>query len=236
MNLFYTTNIKGDFAILEEEEARHCSQVLRRKAGDAIQLVDGKGNWYEGAIDEINKREVVVKIEDVEQEKDKRDFKLHIAIAPTKNMDRIEWFLEKSTELGIDEITPIHCHHSERGKIRQDRLEKILVSAMKQSLRTYLPKLNQMTEFKDFTNNPTTPAAAFRYIAHCQDDNLPHLKDNCPKGQDVIILVGPEGDFSKEEIELAIANGYQPISLGKARLRTETAGIAACHIVNLLNE
>ncbi len=236
MNLFYTTDIRGDFAYLGEEEARHCSQVLRKKPGDTLFLVDGKGGWNEGIIDEINKREVAVKIGFSQIEKGKRDFYLHMAIAPTKNMDRFEWFLEKCTELGIDEITPLQCDHSERVKIRLDRLDKILLAAMKQSLRAYLPQLNDLTNFEAFVKKQATNVGAQRFIAHCQADNLPHLKDNCLPGNGVIILIGPEGDFSKEEIQIAEASGFKSISLGQARLRTETAGIAACHIANLLNE
>ena len=236
MILFYTTEISGDYARFDEEEARHCLQVLRKSKGDALQFVDGSGGWFEGIIEETGKRHFITKITSRKSEFGKRDFRLHIAIAPTKNNDRLEWFLEKATEIGIDEITPVHCEHSERSKIRIDRLEKILLSAAKQSLRAYLPRMYELTDFKHFVRKYATAGPDARFIAHCQAENLPHLKDNCPRGENVTILIGPEGDFSPAEIVLANEAGFQNISLGKARLRTETAGIAACHIVNLIND
>ncbi len=236
MILFYTTDITGEYARFTEEEARHCLQVLRKSAGDNIHFFDGSGGWYQGVIEETGKRHFVAKIISREENHGKRNFHLHLAIAPTKNNDRLEWFLEKATEIGIDEITPLLCEHSERSKIRNDRLEKILLAATKQSLRAYLPKLNELTGFKQFMKNIETSGPGSRFIAHCQEENLPHLKDNCPKGANVTILIGPEGDFSASEISLANQAGFRNISLGKARLRTETAGIAACHIVNLIND
>lgn len=236
MILFYTNSINGDYARFAEEEARHCLQVLRKSAGDPLTFVDGQGGWYEGVIDETGKRHFIAKITSRKMDFGKRDFRLHIAIAPTKNNDRLEWFLEKATEFGIDEITPLNCEYSERTKIRTDRLEKILLSAMKQSLRTYLPQLNELTNFKAFVKKIATGGPGTRFIAHCQDENLQHLKDNCSKGENVTILIGPEGDFSPAEIALANEAGFKNISLGRARLRTETAGVAACHIVNLIND
>jgi 16S rRNA (uracil1498-N3)-methyltransferase len=163
----------------------------------------------------------------------KRNFHLHIAIAPTKNIDRFEWFLEKATEIGIDEITPLLTSHSERKTINAERLEKILVSAMKQSLKAYLPQLHELTTFKELIINNKTEN---KFIAYCDEIQKIHLKDLATKGNNTLILIGPEGDFSPEEIKLAIENGFKVVSLGESRLRTETAGIVACHIVNLANE
>jgi 16S rRNA (uracil1498-N3)-methyltransferase len=236
MNLFYTTDIRDDLAWFSDEEARHFLQVMRKREGDLLHFVDGKGTWYEGVVEETGKRHVVAKIFRREYRGSQRNFYLHLAIAPTKNMERFEWFLEKVTEIGIDEITPLECEHSERGKIRPDRLVKILVAAMKQSLHASLPRLNVLTDFKSFIRQFETTSTTTRFIAHCQAQNLPHLKDNCQPGKNVTILIGPEGDFSLAEIELANYMGFLSVSLGKARLRTETAGIAACHIVNLIND
>lgn len=236
MYLFYTNDIRDGLAWFSEEEARHFSQVLRKRKGDAIHFVDGKGGWYEGFAVETGKKHFVAEITDNKEVRGQKNFNLHIAIAPTKNMDRFEWFLEKATEIGIDEITPLHCEHSERNKIRADRLEKILLAAMKQSLRAWLPRLNELTDFQTFISGYMPESFENRFIAHCQEDNLPHLKDQCETGKKVTILIGPEGDFSQREISLATLAGFKSVSLGKARLRTETAGIAACHIVNLLNE
>ncbi|MBI5917462.1 MAG: 16S rRNA (uracil(1498)-N(3))-methyltransferase [Bacteroidetes bacterium] len=236
MILFYTTDIRGGSAWFSEEEARHCSQVLRRKTGDVVQFLDGLGGWYEGVISEVNKRQVVVEVTDRRAGTDLRNFRLHLAIAPTKNIDRFEWFLEKATEIGIHEITPLQTGHSERTKLRYDRLEKILLAAMKQSMRTWLPKLNELTDFEHFIKKTETPDGHARFIAHCREENLPHLKNNCPAATDVTLLIGPEGDFSPAEISLANEAGFKNISLGTARLRTETAGIVACHIINLLND
>ena len=232
MILFYTTDIDGNIAHLDAEQARHCVQVLRRKEGDEIKFIDGNGGFYEGIIQETGKKKCVIQILKSEQAFQKRPFHLHIAIAPTKNINRLEWFLEKATEIGIDEITPIICHHSERRKLRTDRLQKILIAAMKQSLKAYLPKLNEPLSFKQFIRLPRTTAS--KYIAQGAENIA--LKDNYVAKNDVLLLIGPEGDFSKEELILAFENNFQGINLGKSRLRTETAGIVACHTLNLLNE
>ena len=232
MILFYTTDIEGDIAQLDTEQARHCVQVLRKKEGDPISFVDGQGGFHQGIIQETGKKKCVIQIKQSEYNFQKRPFHLHIAIAPTKNTNRLEWFLEKATEIGIDEITPIICHHSERRKIRTDRLHKILIAAMKQSLKAYLPKLNEPLSFKQFIQLPRT--TALKYIAQGAENMA--LKDNYVPQKDVLLLIGPEGDFSKQELTLAFANGFHGINLGKSRLRTETAGIVACHTLNLLNE
>ncbi len=234
MNLFYSTNIEDGLAVLDAVEARHCTQVLRKKVSDAIVVVDGKGGWYEGIIEEIGKKSCVISIQKEEQAYQKRSEYLHIAIAPTKNIDRLQWFLEKATEIGIDEITPILCARSERKVIRIDKLEKVLITAMKQSLKAYMPKLNPLTKYADFVKN--TGTSTQKMICHCAYDENIHLKENYTIGNDVLIMIGPEGDFSDKEVELALANGFKSTGLGKNRLRTETAGVVACHTINLINE
>jgi len=232
MILFYTNNIDGNIARLDVEQARHCVQVLRKKEGDAIAFVDGIGGFYKGVIQETGKKKCIIQILKTNHAHNKRPFKVHIAIAPTKNINRLEWFLEKATEIGIDEVTPIICHHSERRKIRTDRLQKILIAAMKQSLKAYLPQLNEPLPFKQFIQISRTNYST--YIAQGAE-NIP-LKDNYQAPNNVLVVIGPEGDFSKQELEAAFANGFQGVNLGKSRLRTETAGIVACHTLNLLNE
>lgn len=236
MQLFYTTNIDGEYAEFDEVESRHAVQVLRKKVGDTLNFIDGKGGRYQGIVDVAGKKKLVVKISSAAQVENHLGFNLHIGIAPTKNIDRLEWFLEKSTEVGISSITPLLCEHSERKKVRMDRLKKILLSATKQSLKAHLPKLHEITDFQGFIQNLETTNVEQRFIAHCQKNDLTHLKNNCKAGKDVLILIGPEGDFSNAEIKLAIENGFTEIGLGKSRLRTETAGLTAVITANLLNE
>ncbi len=233
MQLFYVPNISGGEFILDETESKHAVRVLRLQKGSRVQVVNGTGGFYEAEITDVNQKKCRLSIIKSQLEFGKKDFHLHIAIAPTKNNDRFEWFLEKATEIGIDEITPLITSHSERKTVNPERLEKILVSAMKQSLKAYLPKLNELTSFKELiTNNKTD----INFIAYCDEIQKTHLKDLATKGTNTLILIGPEGDFSPDEVKLAIENGYQVVSLGESRLRTETAGIVACHIVNLANE
>ncbi|MEL6718861.1 MAG: 16S rRNA (uracil(1498)-N(3))-methyltransferase [Bacteroidota bacterium] len=232
MQLFYTTNINNRLATLEAEEARHL-QVLRKKVGDQIHLVDGKGFFHTAELLELGKKKAQLKILFSEQQTPS-PFSLHIAIAPTKNIARLEWFLEKATEIGIQEITPIYCERSERKRIRLDRLEKIVLSAMKQSNRAYLPQLREETTFKQFVESKKN-SEVLKYIAHCEEEDKVLLYNNYQARKDVLVLIGPEGDFSPDEIELARASGFIGVSLGKARLRTETAGIVACHTIQLLS-
>lgn len=243
MNIFYTTHIEGDYAYLPQEEARHCVQVLRKKEGDSLFVIDGKGGFYEGHIFETGKKKCVIKLNKATLDFGKRPYRLHVAIAPPKNINRFEWFLEKATEIGIDEITPILCQRSERKNIRNDRLEKIILSATKQSLKAYVPQLHSLTKFQDFIKkeifHPTTEhtISSQKFIAHCEEDTQKtHLQDNYHKAHNVTMLIGPEGDFTPEEIDLAIQHGFGSVSLGKTRLRLETAGIMACCIINLKNE
>lgn len=235
MIIFFCNDIQGEFAHFSEEESKHCVQVLRKKTGDQVQFIDGVGHWYEGQIAEATKRQVVVEIKAKHAGSDHTGFRLHMAVAPLKNMDRFEWFLEKATEIGVDEITPLLTEHTERSKLRYERLEKIILSAAKQCLRTRLPQLNQLIDFEDFMKNYETKTPGARFIPHCHVANLPHLKNNCPAAADVTVLIGPEGDFSLTEVEAAKAKGFVEVGLGANRLRTETAGIVACHTVHLVN-
>ncbi len=230
--LFYTPKIENGFAIFEEEEARHLISVLRKKIGDRLQLTDGQGFFYEAELADAGKRQVLARINSKTAAVPLRKSRLHIGIAPTKQMERLEWFLEKATEIGVDEITPLLCQRSERDNLRLDRLEKILVSAMKQSLRAWLPKLNSPTRFQDFAQKTSE---AQKRLAWCSEEPLPHLKNTLLPEQDAVIAIGPEGDFTPEEVEIALANGFQGVSLGQARLRTETAGLLAVGIFNVGN-
>jgi len=233
MQIFYIPEIKSNSVDLNPTESKHMVKVLRLAEGDRVQVVDGAGGFYEAKITGANPKKCTLEILGSTFGFGKRNFRLHIAIAPTKNIDRLEWFLEKATEIGIDEITPVLCEHSERKVIKPERLEKIIVSAMKQSLKAYLPLFNPLISFNEFVLAPT---ATDKFIAHCYEGNKPHLKNVVQPGNNVLILIGPEGDFSTKEVELATSVGFSEVSLGNARLRTETAGVVACHIANLANE
>lgn len=241
MYLFYTPDIKS-VQYLSEEESGHCVRVLRYSKGDEILLTDGKGNTYNARITNPNPKRCEFEIICQEAQERSHDFYLHIAIAPTKNIERLEWMVEKCTEIGVDEITPLLCRFSERKQVREDRLEKIILSAAKQSLTPYLPKLNPLTDYGTFI---TKVKQQNRYIAHCYKEDKRELKDEMEKyalsGHDgseehgVAVLIGPEGDFSGQEIAEAFEKGFIPVGLGKSRLRTETAGVVACHTAILMN-
>ncbi len=231
MQVFYTPEIKKITYQLTEEESKHAIKVLRLKVGDEICMIDGKGGMYFGIIDEPDSKKCVIRVIEKIEQYNRRNYYLHIAIAPTKNIERFEWFLEKATEIGIDEITPLLCQRSERKVIKTERLEKIILSAMKQSKRAYKPLFNKLTSFSNFISNKIDGSV---FIAHCEDVSKPSLKSQVAQSQKITILIGPEGDFSIDEIEQAKSKGYQEVHLGKSRLRTETAGIVACHTVNLL--
>jgi 16S rRNA (uracil1498-N3)-methyltransferase len=229
MQIFYIPQIVGNSVTLPEEESKHCIRVLRMVKGDAIQLVDGKGTLYHCSISDDNAKRCTVTINNIESEFGKRNFKLHIAIAPTKNIERIEWFLEKCTEIGIDEITPILCERSERKNINQERLERVVVAAMKQSVKAYLPKLNSLTPIDKLIQNATEST---KLIAYCGDFQNIHAKKLIKTGKSILFLIGPEGDFSPSEVEKAVKNGFKVVGLGSSRLRTETAGVVACTLAN----
>lgn len=232
MNLFYQPGIPNGIHYLDPEESRHCSKVLRKKTGDVIQITDGIGNLYQAKLTESKSEKCAFKIEST-QIRLKNSFSIHIGIAPTKNPDRTEWFVEKAIEIGIDEISFLLCDNSERAALKTDRLEKLAISAMKQSLHNTLTKINHMVLLKDFV---TTANAPSKYIAHVDQTNPDHLLKIATPKNDYIILIGPEGDFSKKELELAATHNYKKVSLGASRLRTETAGLVACHILNLVNQ
>lgn len=234
MNLFYIPEIAGTECILDEKESGHIHKVLRKQVGDTLKLTDGKGYFYEAEILEADKRRCRVKVISKEEGNDKREYKLHIAIAPTKNMDRLEWFVEKSTEIGIDEISIINCFHSERKVVKNERLEKIKIAACKQSLKSNFPRIHEMRKFGDFISQDFPGYK--KYIAYIDDEVKHTIRENYSAGENVIILIGPEGDFSKQEVEGAKKHGYLPISLGRSRLRTETAGVVACQTVSLMND
>ena len=234
MQLFYSTNILSDIIRLDAEESRHCLKVLRLHIGDKLQVTDGKGNLYDCEIANDDLKSCELKIVNTQEEYGKRNFSLHIAIAPTKNINRFEWFLEKCTEIGIDTVTPLICEHSERRTINIDRLNKVVIAALKQSYITYLPIINQPVKFKDFINSELSTQ---NYIAICDEDNdKKHLKDIYQKAENATILIGPEGDFSNEETAQAKKNGFKPVTISNNRLRTETAGVVACDIINLIND
>ena len=231
MYLFYTPDIETT-RCLSEEESGHCVRVLRYGRGDEILLTDGRGTTYRARITNPHPKHCEFEILSSEKQAPTHDFYLHIAIAPTKNIERLEWMVEKCTEIGVDEITPLLCRYSERKTLRTDRLEKIILSAAKQSLTPYLPKLNPLTDFEALIERAEQEQ---RFIAHCYKDDKRELKDEIRRGKSVCVLIGPEGDFSEEEVAQAIKNGFVPVGLGKSRLRTETAGVVACHTAVLMN-
>ena len=232
VNLFYTPDIKGEEYTLNNEESKHCVKVLRLKEGDCIHLIDGVGGLYKSEIIDNNHKACRIRVVEKNMEFEKKDYQLHIAIAPTKNIDRMEWFLEKSTEIYCSEFTPLLSCHSERKVVKNERLFKVITSAVKQSLKAYHPKLNTLTKFEDLVKSNFNGK---KYIAHCNAGEKIPLKNAYPKGENALILIGPEGDFSPQEVALAKANGFIEISLGTSRLRTETAGVLACHTVFLTN-
>lgn len=231
MQVFYTPDI-SNIPELPEEEAKHCLRVLRLSVGDEITLTDGKGYYYKAEITSAGKKCGVAVKEKTRMEKPWKGY-VHIAMAPVKNMDRNEWFAEKATEIGIDELTFPDCRYSERKTIKVERIRKIMVSAIKQSLTAYLPKINDMTPFETLVRDSK---AEQKFIAHCYKEEKKTLKELMAPGKDTLVLIGPEGDFSEEEIQFAIRHGFVPVSLGKSRLRTETAALVACMTINQMNQ
>lgn len=233
MQLFYNPELNPNMShfTFSQEESKHIVKVLRKQKEDMLHITNGSGYWFESRIIAADPKKCGVVIISA-LKKPERPYKLHIAVAPTKMMDRLEWFLEKATEIGINEITPIFCENSERRAVKQDRLEKVVQAAMKQSLQTYLPKINSAVAFKDFM---TSSHQGDCFIAHCKEGDKTSLKSRLTPQKEVTILVGPEGDFSILEIELALKKGFVPVTLGENRLRTETAALVACTMVALVN-
>lgn len=231
MNIFIAT-IQGTTALLTSEESWHCAKVLRKKAGEAVHIIDGKGNFYEGTLELVSEKQCKVSITKGPDLQPKKNYYLHLAIAPTKQIDRIEWMVEKAVEIGINELSFISCKNSERTVIKQDRILKIVESAVKQSLQAYLPKVNELNSFKDFVSQSTTGQ---KLIAHCYDMPKQEIKEVNFAERSTLIIIGPEGDFTKEEVELSQEFGFKAISLGTNRLRSETAGLYICQAASLLS-
>ena len=234
MQLFYNPDINenSDFFAFDKEESKHIIKVLRKKDTDILFVTNGLGFLFKTEITLASDTKCTVKIVSFEKEKP-LPYQLHLVVAPTKMNDRFEWFLEKATEIGISEITPIICDHSERKQIKTDRFDKIILSAIKQSNQLYLPKLNEPMSFKDFIKLKNE---GLQLIAHCEEQDKKSLKNVLKPNENITMLIGPEGDFSLKEIQLAMANSFIPVSLGNTRLRTETAAIVACHSVAFINE
>jgi 16S rRNA (uracil1498-N3)-methyltransferase len=231
MHRFYSDQIEGQLIFLNDEEAKHCSKVLRLQMGDTVQAFDGKGNLHTALIQQISKQQVQAKIIET-QFTIPSPYRIHLAIAPTKNISRLEWCIEKTCELGIASITPLLCRRSERKVIKPLRLEKIILAAIKQSQKTHLPKLHKLTSVKDYLKQTFTGS---QYICHCAYETNPHLASNFQPSADINIMIGPEGDFHEEEIHSALASGFHHAGLGKERLRTETAGVYAVSIFHTLH-
>lgn len=229
MRLFFDPSIETTGA-LEESEAHHAIKVLRLKQGDTIQVIDGKGHLFTCSIGTLTKKDCSVQIIQKQYFEPSTNY-IHIAISPTKNQDRIEWFVEKAIEIGVQEITLLHCERTERTRIKEERIERIVVSAMKQSLKFWSPKVNYLTEFNDLLSTCNTET---KLIAHLNEGER-HTINSVAKNNSTTILIGPEGDFTDQEVTTAFNAGFTPVTLGKSRLRTETAGIFACVQLNLLD-
>lgn len=231
-SLFFHSDLSQSSIVLPEEESKHLIRVMRKQKGDLIQLMDGKGKMAIARIEEDHPKKTQLLLVEIQQKERSRNYRFELAIAPTKNMDRIEWMLEKCCEIGLDAIHFVHCENSERSKINQERLEKICISAIKQSKQFYLPEIHTLTDFNLFVTDKI-PADFNKYIAWCESEQTQFLFDDLVKHQakKILILIGPEGDFSKEEVHVAQANGFKDVSLGNNILRTETAGLFACSLV-----
>ena len=238
MELFFSQDIEGGICRLDKDESGHCVKVLRHRAGDEISVIDGCGTLYRCRITDDSPKGVEASVLSCEEEWGSHPYRLHMAVCPTKNNDRYEWFTEKACEIGLDEISPVIGEHSERKVFKTARAEKILVSAAKQSLKAAVPSVHEPVSVKEFIARATDarPDGALRLIAYCfEDENVPRrsIKEVLEgyEGNEIVILIGPEGDFSKAEADLALANGFIPVHLGDSRLRTETAALAAVSAV-----
>ena len=235
MQLFYAPEISLPRYTRPEEESKHCVRVLRMTVGDELHLTDGKGNMYRCKVVSDNVKRCEVEVVETTPEYERMSYGLTMCVAPTKNIDRCEWFLEKATEIGISEVYPLECDHSERRKIKLEREEKVITAAVKQSLKAYHPVLHDLTSVRDVI---AMDFEGEKYIAHCDSSfgERPYLGNLVKKGANTLILIGPEGDFSKEEINFALQNGFKAISLGRERLRTETAAVVATTVVATINK
>ncbi|PQB04349.1 16S rRNA (uracil(1498)-N(3))-methyltransferase [Aureitalea marina] len=235
MQLFYQPDIDDSQSEVhfDKEESRHLIRVLRKKVGDSLSVTDGKGGLFTVEVTLADDKRSQGRIVRVSKQA-KPDATLEIGIAPTKLNDRMEWFLEKSTEIGIHTISPIICDRSERRILKLARMERIIVSAAKQSLKHIFPKIQDQLSFEEYIKKDW-PVNTQLFIAHCGESPRKLLNDQLQTGRPVVVLIGPEGDFTPKEVDLALKVGFEPVSLGKSRLRTETAGIVACHLFNLAN-
>jgi 16S rRNA (uracil1498-N3)-methyltransferase len=235
MHLFYTPDLelnKGEYYSLNKEESTHCIKVLRLREKDTICLTNGKGRFVFAEISDANLKSCSFLVNEVKDEYEKRNYCIHMAVAPTKNMNRMEWFVEKAVEMGVDKISFFVGEHSERTIIKRERIEKIMVSALKQSLKSYMPQLDEKANFYDLVKNAKESR---KFIAYCKPEGRTSIKESYKQGEDVLILIGPEGDFSEKEVDFAIENGFQTITLGESRLRTETAALFALQSVHFVN-
>ena len=233
MNYFYHPRLDTSVTQFSfpPEESRHIVKALRKKEGDILNITNGEGYVFRAKITMVDPKRCTAQVLDFNKSLPAR-YELHLAVAPTKKLDRFQWFLEKATEIGVTEVTPILCQRSERKKLSLDRLQRVMQEAMKQSLRTYLPRLNNPISYEDFLRQGHPD---LRFIAHCEKDEKMDLKRRVAADKDVLILIGPEGDFTRPEIDAAYDRGFLPVSLGESRLRTETAALVACVTVNLIN-
>lgn len=233
MEIFYAPDIAGDSYVLDEKESKHIIRVLRMVKDQEVRLIDGKGNLYNGIIIDPDQKKCIIRITGSINNFEKRNYRLHIAISPLKNPERFEWFIEKSVEIGIDEITPLICRNTEKKGIKTERINNLIISAMKQSLKATKPVLNEPCNFGEFISGYKI---GIRMIAHCDKKQIRQsISEIYSKKENAIILIGPEGDFTPEEIGNAIETNFIPVHLGSSRLRTETAGIAACHSIYFIN-
>lgn len=233
MQLFYNPFLENtvETFFFPLEESRHIVKILRKRKGDIVHITNGRGFMFKARILSADARKCQAQVVNGERTVPKRH-KLHLAVAPTKMNERYEWFLEKATEIGVDEVTPIICDRSERKTVKLDRMKRIVQSAMKQSLQTFLPRLNAPMDYRDFLSHDLE---SLNFIAHCAPREKVELKHGAAPNKNITILIGPEGDFSSSELETALGRGYSPISLGNNRLRTETAAIVACATIAMLN-
>lgn len=233
MHLFYAPELdcSRDYS-LSKEEAQHCVRVLRMKEGDKVLLTDGKGGLYQAEIVQAVAQSCVCRVEKQIEDPQRRDYHIHIALAPTKNNARTEWFVEKAVEAGIDEISLFESRYSERTNVKAERLEKVMISALKQSFKANITTINPIVNFKTLVNSAKEQ---YKFIATCEGAKRVKLRDCYHQGGDVIVLIGPEGDFSKEEVAYAEERGFRPITLGQARLRTETAALYALQGIHFIN-
>ncbi len=231
MNIFIATVIDKT-ALLTEEESWHCARVLRKKSGDPVRLIDGLGHFYDAILDVVSDKKTSAVVQAGPFLQAARSYQLHLAIAPTKNIDRIEWMIEKAVEIGLDELSFVQCKNSERTVIKTDRIHKIIESAVKQSLQAFLPKVNPLLPFNEFLLKTNEEQ---KLIAHCFDTTKLDIKHVSFQNKKTVTLIGPEGDFTEEEVSAAVSKGFDTLSLGKNRLRTETAGLYVCQAASLLS-